>query len=46
VVLKRLGIINFHSDPDQARDWYRRAAELGSPDASLRLEQLVQAPVN
>jgi len=41
-VLKRLGIINFHSDPAQARDWYRRAAELGSADASLRLEQLVQ----
>jgi len=42
VMLKRLGIINFHSDPAQAREWYRRAAELGSPDASLRLEQLVQ----
>jgi TPR repeat protein len=41
-VLKRLGIINFHADPAQARDWYRRAAELGSPDASLRLDQLVQ----
>jgi hypothetical protein len=42
VVLRRLGIINFHSDPAQARDWYRKAAELGSADASLRLEQLVQ----
>jgi hypothetical protein len=42
VVLRRLGIINFHSDPAQARDWYRKAAELGSTDASLRLEQLVQ----
>ena len=42
VMLKRLGIINFHSDPAQAREWYRRAAELGSADASLRLEQLVQ----
>jgi len=41
-VLKRLGIINFHADPAQAREWYRRAAELGSADASLRLEQLVQ----
>ena len=41
-VLKRLGIINFHSDPAQAREWYRKAAELGSPDASIRLEQLVQ----
>jgi hypothetical protein len=41
-VLKRLGIISFHADPSQARDWYRRAAALGSADASLRLEQLVQ----
>jgi hypothetical protein len=41
-VLRRLGIINFHADPAQAREWYRRAAELGSPDASLRLDQLVQ----
>jgi TPR repeat protein len=43
VVLRRLGIINFHADPGQAREWYRKAAELGSPDASLRLEQLVQS---
>jgi Tfp pilus assembly protein PilF len=42
VVLRRLGIINFHSDTAQARDWYRKAAELGSADASLRLEQLIQ----
>ncbi len=41
-VLKRLGIINFHADPAQAREWYRRAAELGSSDAAVRLEQLVQ----
>jgi hypothetical protein len=41
-VLRRLGIINFHADPAQAREWYRKAAELGSPDASLRLDQLVQ----
>jgi tetratricopeptide (TPR) repeat protein len=42
VLLRRLGIINFHSDPAQARDWYRKAAELGSADASRRLEQLGQ----
>jgi TPR repeat protein len=42
IVLKRLGILNFQGDPAQAREWYRKAAELGSPDASLRLEQLVQ----
>jgi hypothetical protein len=41
-VLKRLGIINYLADPAQAREWYRKAAELGSPDASLRLDQLVQ----
>jgi hypothetical protein len=39
-VLKRLGIISFHADPGQAREWYRKAAALGSADASLRLEQL------
>jgi TPR repeat protein len=41
-VLKRLGIVNFQADPAMARDWYRRAAQLGSADATLRLEQLVQ----
>jgi hypothetical protein len=41
-VLKKLGIINFRADPAQAREWYRKAAALGSADASLRLEQLVQ----
>ncbi len=41
-VLKKLGIISFHADPAQARDWYRKAAALGSADASLRLEQMVQ----
>jgi hypothetical protein len=42
IVLKRLGIVNFQADPAQAKDWYRRAAQLGSADASIRLEQLVQ----
>ena len=41
-VLKRLGIMTFQADPAQAREWYRRAAELGSPDAGARLEQLAQ----
>jgi hypothetical protein len=40
VVLKRLGLINFRADPEQARLWYQRAAELGSPDVALRLKQL------
>jgi tetratricopeptide (TPR) repeat protein len=43
VVLKRLNIINFHSDPAQALEWYCRALVLGSSDAALRVEQLVQA---
>jgi hypothetical protein len=42
IVLKRLGIVNLRADPTQAREWYRRAVQLGSADASLRLEQLVQ----
>jgi hypothetical protein len=43
IVLKKLGIISFrHADPALAREWYRKAAALGSADASLRLEQMVQ----
>jgi len=42
-VLKRLGVISFAADPEQARDWYRKAAELGSADAPARIEQLAQA---
>jgi TPR repeat protein len=40
VVLKRLGVIGLSGDLTQARDWYRKAAELGSADAPRRLEQL------
>jgi hypothetical protein len=43
IVLKRLGVISFVADPEQARDWYRKAAELGSVDAPARIEQLAQA---
>lgn len=40
-VLKKLGITTFNdADPVQARDWYRKAAALGSADASARLEQM------
>jgi TPR repeat protein len=38
-VLKSLGIVKF-ADPAQAREWYRRAAELGSAAAISRLDQL------
>jgi TPR repeat protein len=42
LVLKRLGVISFAADPAQAREWYRKAADLGSPDASQRIAQLAQ----
>jgi TPR repeat protein len=40
-VLKKLGIISL-ANPALAREWYHKAAALGSADASLRLEQMVQ----
>jgi TPR repeat protein len=40
LMLKRLGVIGFAGDLAEARDWYRRAAELGSADAPQRLDQL------
>lgn len=40
--LRRLGIPNFEvqADPSKAREWYRKAADLGSAGAALRLEQV------
>jgi curved DNA-binding protein CbpA len=40
--LRRLGIPNFQAqaDPLKAREWYRKAADLGSAGAALRLERL------
>jgi hypothetical protein len=40
--LKRLGIPNFQAqaDPSTARERYRRAADLGSAAAALRLERV------
>jgi len=42
LVLKRLNIsaINFYADAAQARDWYRRAADLGSTEAVQRMKDL------
>jgi hypothetical protein len=40
VILKRLGVIGFAGDLAEARDWYRKAADLGSADAPQRLDQL------
>jgi len=42
IALKERGVISFAGDPAQAREWYRRAVELGSTDASQRIEQLAQ----
>ncbi len=38
--LKDLGVIKFTADVALAREWYRRAADLGSAAAILRLDQL------
>ncbi len=38
-VLKDLGVIKFNADAALAREWYRRAADLGSAAASSRLGQ-------
>ena len=40
VALQRLGAIGTASDPTQARQWYQRAAELGSTAASQQLAGL------
>jgi hypothetical protein len=39
-VLGTQDIRNITPDPAQARNWYQRAAQLGSPDAQRRLSQL------
>jgi hypothetical protein len=43
LVLKSLGAIGVAADPDQARNWYQKAAELGSRDAPQRLDQLARS---
>jgi TPR repeat protein len=39
-VLAKLGVLGFTRNADQARFWYRKAAELGSQLAEQRLETL------
>lgn len=39
-VLGTKDIRNINADPAAARNWYRRAAQLGSPEAQRRLDQL------
>ena len=43
LVLKSLGVIGVGADAAQARGWYRKAAELGSLEASQRIDQLAQS---
>jgi hypothetical protein len=38
--LAEQGVIGFAPEPAQARAWYERAVELGSPEATRRLERL------
>jgi len=42
VVLRDLGVLGFAPDPAQARSWYERAADAGSPEAMRRLERLTK----
>ncbi len=41
--LAELGVLGLRADADQARTWYRKAVELGSTEASRRLERLENA---
>ena len=41
--LAELGVLGLAPDPAQARTWYERAAELGSTEASRRLERIAKA---
>jgi TPR repeat protein len=40
MLLAELGVLGFAADPAQARVWYQRALELGSREASRRLDRL------
>jgi hypothetical protein len=42
IVLKSLGVIGVAADAAQARNWYEKAAELGSQEAQHRIDQLAQ----
>jgi len=41
LVLEELGVLGVRPDPVQARAWYERAAQLGSPEARRRLARLL-----
>jgi hypothetical protein len=40
LVIKQIGAVGAEPDPVRAREWYQKAAELGSAEAPQRLEQL------
>jgi hypothetical protein len=40
LVLKRMGALGVTPDPYQARSWYERAKEFGSPEAPRRIEMI------
>ena len=42
--LAKWGVLGFTADPAQAREWYDRAVELGSPEASQHLARLASIP--
>jgi hypothetical protein len=42
-VLAKLGVLGFARNPDRARFWYRKAAELGSQEAEQRLQMMGSA---
>jgi hypothetical protein len=45
VLLERLGVRGLIGDPAQALSWYRRARELGMPQAEQRIESLGRRPM-
>jgi len=42
-VLRKLGVLGVAADSIKAREWYAKAAEFGSPEATRRLEQFAQS---
>ncbi len=40
IVLKQQGVVSLAADPARARVWYQKAADLGAPEAMVRIEQL------
>ena len=45
VMLDRVGVHGVIGDPAQALSWYRRARELGKPEAELRIKSLETRPL-